>query len=347
LCAWYKTGGIGPWTYFGGYLASAFLDLEPEDLSTWQGFFGVEAQAGGTVSYDFDNFVVGRFGSVGSRDWQAVTLEDGTPVNVVMPGSSGQVVAFTASCKDPQTWGYCGIFTLDLIYRTLTQIGVLFVDRGGKRMHDNAAHLVAADPVFFTQFHVLMTTWGDSPGAKNLTKILYKLESVNLLTPGTAYAISGMAALNLQGVETNGRAYDPSLIKNGPTWYLAFTTEPLANTNFYPVLNHSTDLSSWTLDGSDPTACPYEGTRIVWLAGMLWIVTASLADFRIYDLAMVYQGRLVVLPLASGAPPHPTILVAADRVYCVTFDNTLFSGLADSFGRLRVFRSRRYGVEPA
>jgi hypothetical protein len=80
---------------------------------------------------------------------------------------------------------------------------------------------------------------------------------------------------------------------------------------------------------------------------MLWIVTASLADFRIYDLAMVYQGRLVVLPLASGAPPHPTILVAADRVYCVTFDNTLFSGLADSFGRLRVFRSRRYGVEPA
>jgi hypothetical protein len=328
---WYKPDG-GTWTAGPSASIVAYIDLRATDLTLWYGGWGQFSNAGGSSTWTVDNLKIGRFGHLGFRDPTVITLEDGTPV------ITNDMVTLTATCTDSRAAAYMGVFTLDLVTRVLTQTGMIMVDRGSKRMNDNAGHIILADG---GGYHFLITTWGDAGGAPALIQVLYKNETVLALLSG-ANLVSGMTHLPLAGIPPSGGAYDPYMVKVGSTWYLAYTAGPTTPSTFYPVLNSSTNLTDWTLVGSDVAAFPYEGTRILKTAGDYWIAAGSLTDSRFYDLTMVYQGKQTFLSLGSGNPPHPMFVPDSKYVYCVTFDNVTNGWASMTLGNLRVFRARRY-----
>jgi hypothetical protein len=332
---WRRVPG-GTWTKVTTYDVSATKNFKTSDISGWKGAFWLATESSVAVTFVFDDFVIGRFGSVGFRDPAIVSNEDGSP------RFAGSHLHLTATCTDPTAAAYCGVFNLDLADGTLVQEGVIMVSRSGQIQNDNAAHLIAYDDATFRLF---MTTWGNAGGSAADIQILYKNETVLDLLSG-ARLVGSMTQLSLPTIPGSAGAYDPHAIKVGGTWYLAHTIGPSTPQTFYPALASSADLSSWSDVGSDPAAAPYEGTRIVPLAGAWWVLSASaLARTNVYDLTMTYQGKMDTLAVGSGGyPPHPMLVPYGQYIYQVTFDNALFSGVANTIGHFRMFRARRYGA---
>lgn len=337
LVLWYKPNN-GTWTKGPVYDASTYIDMRAQDLTVWRGGWGkfVDGSATKGTSWNFSNLKIGRFGHLGMRDQTLVTTEDGTPV------ISNSNVAFTATCTDCNGAAYMGAFTYNLTTKALTQTSVVFVDRSGKRYNDNASHIVVASD---GGYHFLITTWGNAGGPASGIQILYKKETVLNLLSG-AHAVSGMSQPALAGIPANGGGYDPYLVKSGNTWYLAWTAGPNVSQGFYPVLNSSTDLNTWTLVGALTTVKPYEGTKIIKVAGELYMATSSLNLSVFYDMNMGYRGSQTFKPTGSGNPPHPMFFVYGPYVYCITFDMNTNGWNANTFGSFIVLRGPRYGVAP-
>ena len=334
LTFWYKANG-GTWTKITSYDVTATFDFKSESLVGWKGVFWLATDNVQTVTAVFDNFKIGYFGSVGFRDPAVVSRENGDPI------VSNNVVTLTATLTDPQASAYQGVMSLNLITRVMTQIAVIMVSRSGKCQNDHAGHIISYLDGTYRYF---VSTWGDRGGAADLIQILYKNETVLNLLSG-ANLISGMSQLNLQGIPAGGGAYDPHAILRGGTWYVAYTTNPVAPDTFYPALDSTPDLAIFTLIGADASAVRYEGTRIIKMGVNFWVVTASVSDTNVYDLTMTYQGKMSSLAQAAGAyPPHPMLVPTGSYVYQITFDNTLYGGVASTVGHFRGFRARRRGV---
>ena len=334
LTFWMRPNG-GTWTKITSYDVTATFNFKTQSLVGWKGVFWLATDNAQTVTAVFDNFKIGYFGSVGFRDPVVVSRENGDPV------VSNNVVTLTATLTDPQAAAYQGVMSLNLVTRVMTQVGVIMVSRAGVCQNDNAGHIIA---YLDGTYRFFITTWGDVGGAADLIQVLYKNETVLNLLSG-ANLVSGMAQLSLQGIPAGGGAYDPHVVLRGGTWYIAYTAGPAVPATYYPVLNTSADLAAFALVGSDSAAYPYEGTRIIKTGNNYWVATASINDTNVYDLTMTYQGKMSSLAQAAGAyPPHPMLVPTGSYVYHITFDNTLYGGVASALGRFRGFRARRRGV---
>ena len=334
LTVWYKPNA-GTWTKITSYDVSSLFNFKTSSLTGWKSTMWLATNNAQTVTAVFDDFKTGYFGSVGFRDPSVVTTEDGYPI----VDTSGNV-KLTATLTDPQAAAYMGIFDLNILTNVINQVGIIMVNRSGACQNDNAGQIIKYNDNLYKFF---ITTWGNAGGPASGIQVLYKEESsLNLLSG--ANVVSGMTQLALSGIPSSGSAYDPWAVKIGNVWYLAYTAGPTTPSTFYPTLNSSTDLSTWTLVGSDPTAYPYEGTRITNLAGSWWVLSSSLSDTNVYDLSMRYAGKMHSPILSNGNPPHPTLIPFNNYVYQVTFDNTLYQSVANTLGNFMSLKSVRYGV---
>lgn len=336
---WQRPSG-GNWTVITSYAVTEF-DMRSETLSnTWKPAMALATDSAHTVTMAFQSFQIGSFGMTGIRDVTPVTNEDGTVA------FTGNQFDFAATVSDPTGAAYEAVFSYDIVAQTITQIGVIFVNRSSKLFNDNAAHIVLDGA---GGFHFFITTWGNAGGPASGINILYKHEtSLNLLSGISP--VASMTQPTLPNITSGGGTYDPyAITQDGGLWYLAYTIGPSADLSEFPSLATTSDLATYTDAGQDPTAVPYEGTRIVKLAGAYWVLTSSLlSDVNAYDLTMTLQGKVkLTIPNVSGGthyPPHPTIFPHGEYTYLTSFDNTVTNGVQGTQGAFRTFRARRYGL---
>jgi hypothetical protein len=124
---WYCPSG-GTWTAISTAGLSSHYDFRTYGsvvANTWYGSWAAAyfPNNGAALTVSFSNFKVGSFGASGLRDTCVVSAASGSPV------LSGNQVWLTATATDPGASAYCGVFTYDLVARTLTQVGAIMVDR--------------------------------------------------------------------------------------------------------------------------------------------------------------------------------------------------------------------------
>lgn len=326
-------------TKIAGYDLTSKIDLKAEDLTAWFPFFGLSNPGTNANSMVFDNFKVGRCGGVGTRDWTLVTNPDGTPYLV---GSTAYFTGTLAGASGGIPEASCGIFSMDLESKVITQLGVLLNSRGGKIQNDHAAHIVKDG----ANQRVLISTWGDNATA--YPQVQYQnipVATQDLLAAGLTYTMAG-STLTLDAYAGIVGRYDPYLIKNGATWYLAYVATTGVGYNFYPALATSSDLATWAATLSDASALRFEGTKITFLGGSYYVIAGGQYGCRVYDLTMTFKGWLGgVSPGDGTTQPHPQLVPYKTQVLWVTFDQTLFpagTGAAFSWGALRTLSSPRY-----
>lgn len=338
LVLWQRPNG-GQWTVITSW-ALTEIDFRTATLSGWLPGFSLATDNAQTYTTSFQAFQAGAFGGVSIRDICVFTNPDGSPV------MTGNAVRLSATLADPEGAAYCGILTFDLIARQLTHVGALFVNRtiSGTPyvINDNAAHCMAVGD---GTYRLSMTTWG-TPSPASAVQILHKHETVADLRTGI-HVVSGMGQLSLPNIPGGGGCYDPFLVLNGSSYYLAYTVGPNSANSNYPALAESADLASWTGIGADTSAVLYEGTRIIPLAGSTWVCAGSSLDSRVYDLTMTFIGYVSTLVEGSSRaayPPHPMFVPLGNYVYHVTFDNSEVASVNGTQGQFRLFRAVRNGV---
>ena len=337
LVIWTKTTA-GVWTIRTYFDFTGTIDLKAQDLSLWHGMFGLATPGDNTNSVVYDNFKIGRFGGVGIRDITAVTNEKGNPI--VVDGKS----LCLASLPDP-TGQIAGtslaVVSIDLTVPSVTQVGLIMVNRGGKIQNDQAGHILLkdnGDQIFS------VSTWGDAPTATNILIKLELLSTQNLLSG--SHIVSSMLACNLTVLPSGGSRWDPFLVKIGTIYYMAYVASDVSAYSFYPVLDSSTDLSTWENIGSAPTDTRHEGTKIVIVDGEYFVVAGTQFTMKSYELlTMKPRGLLHITSPGTGVTqPHPMIVPYKKLLYILTFDDTKYppGGSNFSWGNLRIFVSPRY-----
>jgi len=341
LVFWQRPNG-GSWAVVTTFDVTSLFNFKTSSLTGWKGGFSFASAATHPCTLVATNFQTGRFGAVGLRDPNPVVALDGTPQ------ISGNVLTFTATATDPSSAAYTGVYTVDLLAGTLAQTGVITVAMGtslpgaggttsgtGSQNH-NAAQIVLDGS---GGAYLWMTSWGFT-GAANI-QVLMKHVTGNTLISG-ANAVSGMTQLALAGIPSGGGMYDPCAVFTGGLWYLATTVGPTLANAFYPALQSSPDLVTWTLIGSDSVLAPFEGSRICKVAGSYWVTWASMNYGLVYDLTFKnFGGIRLPYTISSGHPPHVSLVQIPNDAWVrqVTFSSDLAGGVSNTDGRLSLCRA--------
>lgn len=309
------------------------------NLSGWRPGFTL-ASGGGTSTWKFSEFQFGRFGGVGMRDQTLVTHDDGTTYY-----PSVDVVMFTATCPDPAGVAYCGVFSLDLNTRAISQTAAIMVERGGKVYNDLAAHII-----YYAggNRRVLMSSWGNGfGGAIQVWHAL--LTSGDVLTGSSVLSTLSQITLPGQTGVAPG-AYDPMAIWDATNsrWLIAYTLvddTSFSGNPFYPAICSSTDFSSFSLIAKDSAHAGYEGTKIVTDGAGQWHITAggpagSGNSSRVYDMSLNYLGVLdCAFAGGSDTQPHPMMFAYGSGHTLISFDNTRYDSGSFTWGNLRIYES--------
>jgi hypothetical protein len=343
LTAWASTDSVTwtPWTAFA--LDPSKIDMKAEVLSSgasWKPAIVTASQAVGATSLVLTNFRFGSFGGVGIRDIVPLYSASGVPVV-----DAAGVVKCLCTFADPNGAAYCAGIEYDLVNRTMEMVSTVWVNRGGKLQNDCAGQFIDDGA---GGYHGFITTWGNAGTTADAINVLYKhLTGIDpfagVITIGT------WTQPTLPNVPVDGGTYDPCAAYRASDglWYLAYTIGPDAVTAYYPALATSPDLSTWTaVAAAQSSQVPYEGTRVIRMAGELWALAGSLANFDVFDVdGFALQGSITCpLQPESGTvfPPHPTCVPYLNHVYLLAFTNTRVAGVSGTEGQPRVYRSPRY-----
>ena len=346
---------VGNFAYIWAYYSStwhlvqstdltATIDFKAEDHSLWYGFFGGVAPGTVANTISFDDFHIGRFGGVGVRDLCIVTNPDGSAYDA-LGTYQRYVLATLAGPYGGIPSGSMGCFVFDTRTKELIQTSVIMCQRGGKVQNDHAGHAVRnADG----STHLLISTWGDNP--TNPPMIRHELVAAGTDPLTTDYVMASSAELALTELPAGGAQYDPFLVLIEGTYYLAYTASESTANDFYPVIDTSTDLATWTNHGMDSDARPYEGSRITKFAGTYYALWGGQSNMRMYTLApWAYYGLVNALSPGYVDPnqtqPHAMIWPEQSTYWLLTFDPYTYpptTGPAFSWGRVRLFASPRY-----
>jgi hypothetical protein len=333
-CMWVDAGS--GWIYVVGADVAGYYDFRNSgNLTSWKPGFTL-ANGGGNSTWEFSAFKTGCFGGVGMRDQTLVTNEDATPYL-----ATATAIQFTATSVDPRGVGYCGIYTLDMTSKVLTQTAALMVSRGGKVYNDLACHIIKYAG---GNRRVLISTWGNGFGAS--LQILYGLlTSGDVLIGANAVTLTQLSLPGQVGVSPG--CYDPMLAwdASNSRWLIAYTLvddTSFVGNPFYAALAHSSDMASFTLIAKDSANAGYEGTKIVSDAGALLITAGGPAGVgdraRVYDATLSHISVLdLVLSGGADTQPHAAMFTYAGNRYVLSFDNTRYGGVPFTWGRLRLY----------
>jgi hypothetical protein len=332
VCVWTDTGS--GWTLRGRRVLTA--DPRTAGMSNLKAFFGAAKSGTGNASWTFDNMRVGRFGAVGMRDTSWITSDAGQPLDF-----DGKP-RLSATCVDPNGSGYFGTIELDTVAGTVRQIGLVMMARDGGIWNDLSGH-ISQDG---TDWQILNTTWGNGFGGVLKTQ---RALTATDITSG-AHVVTG-TDLALPNVPAGtGGAYDAFTVRLGGEWWVAYSiVDPttFAGENFYVALARTSDWSTWTAVGTDPTRLQVEASRLVVTNGTdLWLIGGGRGRQPIYDdtVAFVANSIAVDVPLVNttDTQPWPTIGAWGDEWLMLTFDNTRFGGVSFTWGDLWLYRAPRY-----
>lgn len=331
-CVWTDTGS--GWVFRGRTTFSS--DLRTKSLTGYKAFCGVAKAGSGTANWTFDNLKLGRFGAFKVRDTKWVSNEDGSLVDF------GGKPRFVATNVDPNAAGYLGVWELDTVAETVTQVGVIFESRDSGIWNDLSGHLCRLGD---GTWQLLNATWGNAVFSGDVLKTMRLVTATNISEGSHVVVSSDITPPNIPS--PNGTCYDPHAIKFGGEWWLAYTVEPrpIGNT-FYPALAKTSDWSSWTAIGADTSEPINEGTTLLANGGDIFVMTGGRGEQIIYDdtLTEIANALDVDVALYSGTDtqPWPTIGAWGDEWLLMTFDNTGNSGVAFSWGNLWLYRAPRY-----
>jgi hypothetical protein len=328
------TFAAGVWTKLTSYDFSGVLDFKQEDHSLWYGCFGLVTPGSQTNTTNFDNFKVGRFGGVGIRDISVYAREDGTPIVV---GNTATVTATMAAPSGGIQESSMGVFDVDLEKKTFTQTGVLMFKRGASTQNDHAGQIILYPN---GDQRVLVSTWGDFPSPPT---IVYKFVPTGTDLSVGAHVIQSPTTLALTELPPGGGRYDPYMVKDGATWKIVYTATPVTANGFYPVMDSSSDLSTWANVGKDTTATRYEGSKLINFGGTYYAMWGGQYDMKLYDINMSYVGIANVISPGDGSTqPWPMIFPYNNLNILLTFDQQRWptvGGVTFSWGWIRWFAS--------
>lgn len=326
------------WKFLFGYTISA-INLKTQDLSTWYGCIGAVNPGTYANTVTFDDFYVGRYGGVGMRDGCIVTNEDGTPYTG-LGANKFYMLGTIAAVYGGIEGSSMGSFVVDTKKKTIDLKSVIMCSRDGVTQPDHAGHAIRYNDGYT---RICFSSWGDVNSV--LPKIRHKYTNVDILNNSTILTNTDVFT-GLTNVGSTIDQYDPFLIKKDNYWYLAYTCQ--LNTTaytFFPCLDKSSDLTTWTSLGKDTSALRYEGTRILKFNNVYYVLTGGQYNMKIYDLDMNDLGYVnIVSPGDGTTQPHPMIFPSGNLYWLVTFDATKWpSGGNDfSWGSIRMFASPRY-----
>jgi hypothetical protein len=327
----YVDEGSG-WEYVTGYaIPTGTINFKTASLTGWKAGWTVAVPNNHT--WVFDNFIAGRFGGVASRDYSLVTEENCSPYVVDVGGNDN--VYLCATAVDGLGTGYQAVLRLDLATFAITQTSAIMISRSGAKQNDTAGHVVRYSD---TSQILTITTWGN--GFSAAIDLHYASYTGDLLSG--SHLVSGTVKLTLPSQASGYAAYDGMLMKEQGVWKLTHTVcENLtfSGSPFYPVVSVSTDLSTWTTSGSQPTHKPYEGTKWCLVGGENYVTASSTTQSRLYSDTLYYYGEIdATFDGGSVTQPHSMIFEVNGTTYLVTFDDEKATGATASFtwGRMVV-----------
>ncbi len=332
------------WVYTSSYDVTSKYDFRTNgNLTGWNPAI-LAGSAGGNI-WNFDNFKFGRHGGVGLRDQVLVTNEDGSTYF-----KDRNTVMFTASVPDATGKSYCGIFELDLSSYTLTQPGLIFVDRGGKLYDDLIGHII--------YYHngdrrLTMSTWGNGFGGS--IQVLHKLDTTEDYLASGSHIATSMTQLNLPQSGTTPGVYDQMLYYNDAEskWKIIYTnTEDtsFSGSPFFASLAESTDLTTWSLVQNDISNQGYEGTKVFYYAGKYWHIAAGIGgggpyEERVYNNELDFYGELQAAVEGDGnTQPHAAMVPYNDKIIMITHDGIKFGTENFTWGNFLIFEANRFNI---
>lgn len=336
ITVWMDTGS--GWVKKAHYDHTSRYDFRTSgNLTGWKPSFTFAS--GSSTTWKISAFKAGRFGCVNMRDQTMVTNEDGTPYIV------GGLAYFTATAPDDVGSSYCGVFTLNLSTWAIAQTGVIMIDRSSKIYPDLAAQIIVYGN---GDRRLVISTWGNGFGGT--LQVLHKLITTGDILSGSN-VVSSMTALSLPLGGSGVGCYDPMLAYDAANsrWLMAYTITNDTNfvgNPFYGALAYSTDLSTWTLISADSAHNGYEGSKLLNIDGIYYMMVGGPAgsgnSSRVYDAAMSYLGTLnATFSGGADTQPHPMVFPSGSLQYLLTFDNTRYD-TAFSWGRVKIHTAPRY-----
>lgn len=316
-------------------IPTAKVDLKSLDLTGWKASFTVAASA--SVTWVFDNLKSGIFGGVGIRDMTLVTNSEGDPLEF-----SGKY-RFTATSTCPVGTGYNSVWEYDPDDYSIAMIGAILTNRGGSRYNDLNAHIVQNDD---STYRVVNASWGNGFGG--IIQCHHK-NNVGDITTGEAYINSpDMLTLPLIPGTGSGGSYDPYLVYDVDRWLLAYAVvsrTDFVGENFYIAAAETSDFSTFTGIGSDPTRTKVEGPKVCKSNGQMFIYGGGRGDQPAYDTDMNYVGEPAFSPaLYNGADTQPHIMIFphASSYHCLTWNQVRFGSVFFTWGDFLVYTTNRF-----
>lgn len=325
---WYHDGLT--WELVTSYSSATLTAL---DLTTWKG--AMTAATPNSSEWRFDSLNIGRYGSVGIRDFNIVTAENGDPY---MTGDTIWIAATTAG--HIEYTNTMGVWSLDLGTQELRQESILMFERNGGVKLDVAGHIVRYGN---DSTRISVSTWGNGFG--NPLGIVTKITTDNLLQG--VHLISSMdTTIQGRGAPAQGY-YDPYTVKIGGTWYHAYTAVDdlsFSGDPFYPCLDSSNgDLYGTTLIGAASDSTNFEGTKILKINSTFYVLAGTDFNYSVWDRYMNPIGTLkTYVSGGTDTQPHPMVFPYGDYQYLLTFDNTKYNGGSFTWGDLIIRRADRY-----
>lgn len=292
----------------------------------------------GAQTYVIDNFSMGRFGGVGIRDMIMVTDEGGIPIKV------DDEWLFCATVNDGLGQGNTALFTIDLVTRYLTCLGVIMINRDSGIWNDLGCQLLRTS----SGWRILMATWGNGFGGS--LEILYKHETSLNLSSGSN-VVSGMSTLQLPGYGVGGRYQCTALVAFGKIWFCYDeTTTTSFGGNTFNIHVATAEIDQWegpyTSIFEDDAHRDYEGAHIyLFNDNEIQYATGGPDHSRCYDIDGNFLNNLDADGAFVGGAdtfPHPVIFPNGNERVLMTFDNLRFLGGTFSWGNLRLLTSPRY-----
>jgi hypothetical protein len=333
VCVWTDTGA--GWTRRGRRVISA--EPRTASMTGLKPFFGASKSGSGSSSFTFDNLRAGRFGAVGMRDASWITTAAGAPIDF-----AGKPRA-TVTCADPSGVGYLGVVEVDPTAGSVRQVGLIMAGRDSGIWNDLSGHVCDTGAVW----QLLNATWGNGFGG--VLKVQRTVTATNITEGAHVVTGSDLALPNVPG--GTGGAYDPFTVLFGGEWWVGYSiVDPTSfvGENFYIALARTSDWTTWTAVGTDPTRQQVEASRLVVTNGTdLWLIGGGRGRQPIYDEALTFVANALTVDVAlvtsTQTQPWPTIGAWGDEWLMLTFDNTISTGeAAFAWGDLWLYRAPRY-----
>lgn len=321
-------------------LYSTNVSVKNAALANWYPSVGFSTPGTQINQLNLANFAAGRFGGVGVRDICVVTNPNGTVTPNTNPVYALATLAGPASGIAEAS---CGVFQVDLNQKTYTQTAVIMVSRNGNIQNDHAGHISIDNA---GNQRVCLSTWGDIQ--INSTRVEYAL------VPSSTNLLSGLNVINateLNLTVSGSGNYDPFLIQpnNSGNWLMAYTVTGAVLNQFYPALDQTADINTFTNVGSDNTALRYEGTRLCIFNGAYYLLAGGQTNMKVYSAsttALSYLGIMNLMsPGAAVTQPHPMFFPYNNTFVCLTFDDTTWpasTGAAFSWGDIQWYTGDRW-----